>query len=87
MAKKWLVYITPFTVLVIVLAAMAFVHAGSGKLSGEAKALLNVAEVVIIIPSIIIDVVLRLLCKAKPQWVWLIEAILLVIFCFVFIKK
>ena len=87
MANKWLAYVTPFTVLVIVLSAMALVHAGNGKLSGEAKALLNVAEVVIIIPSIIIDVVLRLACKTKPQWIWLIEAILLVIFCFVFIKK
>ena len=87
MLKKWLGYITPFTVLVIILAAMAVIHSGDRKLSGEAKGLLSVAEIVIIIPAVIIDMVLRLVFKNKTPWMWIIEAPLFLIFCFVFIKK
>jgi hypothetical protein len=87
MLKKVLLYLTPFSILAVTLAVMAIVGAVNKHLAGESKALLNVAEIVIIIPAVIIDVVLRLVFKNKIQWLWLVEAVLFLIFCFVFIKK
>jgi hypothetical protein len=87
MIKKWLSYITPFTVLVIVLAATTIFELADNKMPGEVKGIFNAAEVVIIIPAIVINVVLRLIFKTKIQWIWLIETVIFLIFCFVFIKK
>ncbi len=87
MQKKALQFITPFTILVIILACMGVFSSHDGKLSGEAKAMFTVSSVVIIIPAIVLDIVLRLAFNQKKQWLWVTEAILFLIFCFVFIKK
>jgi hypothetical protein len=85
--KKALVYITPFLILVLVLIGMSVLSAKAGRLSGEAKTMFKVSSFVIALPAIILDVILRLILKNKMTLLWVIEAVAVVIFCFVFIKK
>jgi len=85
--KKALFYITPLLILVLALIGMAFFSSKDGKLTGEAKTMFKVSSVVIAIPAIIMDIILRLVFKNKIAWLWVIEAVAVLIFCFVFIKK
>lgn len=54
---------------------------------GDLSAMVTVGAMMILLPAILIDIVLRVFLHKKYHWVWLIEGLVFFIFCFMFLRR
>lgn len=84
---KWLLYITPFSILAVILLGAIIYVSADDKMPGEGHGMLVTIMFLLLIIVAVIDIILRFVFGWRFQYIWITEALLFLIFCVVFIKK
>jgi len=85
--KKLFIYITPLTLLAAVLVYGMVYFTMPGNIHDDVGAAMPAFIMMLLLPVIIIDVLLRVFLRKQYHWVWLIEAFLFLGFCVIIVTR